>query len=301
MKFSSVVLGIDFGGTKIVTAVSDLAGRQLAWRTLAAAADAPAAFARGVDSARELLSTAAAGWELAAVGVSMFGISTEHGVELAPSIDGWRDIAMGREVRVAFGGTGPRMIMANDVKAAALVGARPGALAGADPGIYLNLGTGLAAPIVTGGRVLVGANGAAGEVGYNLRAVSDVGAADRVPLEDAVSALPLARKAGGEGPRQRYPRRVHRRTRLPSGEPRHLHQPGPDRGRRHDPVLGPDPPRPGRGAESRGPVPAGTCPPGLPVRRAAPRCADARHGRGPAGPGGLPPGGLRHRRVTLHQ
>jgi hypothetical protein len=106
MTFSPVLLGIDFGGTKIATAVSDLAGRRLASSIVAAVADARAAFARGVDSARELLSTAAAGWELAAVGVSMFGISTEHGVELAPSIDGWRDIAMSRELRAAFGGTG---------------------------------------------------------------------------------------------------------------------------------------------------------------------------------------------------
>ena len=87
--------------------------------------------------------------------------------------------------------------MATDAKAAAQAEARWGALAGADPGIYLNLGTGLAVSIVVGGQVLQGRHGAAGEIGYNLRAVADVGAPARgpVPLEDMVSGQALARRA----------------------------------------------------------------------------------------------------------
>ena len=50
---------------------------------------------------------------------------------------------------------------------------RWGALAGYDPALYLNLGTGLAAAIVTGGQVLSGGNGAAGEIGYSLREPGD--------------------------------------------------------------------------------------------------------------------------------
>ncbi|HWG64823.1 MAG TPA: hypothetical protein VG253_24320 [Streptosporangiaceae bacterium] len=47
------------------------------------------------------------------------------------------------------------------------------------------------------GHVLVGANGAAGEIDYNLRALSDVGMTldTRVPLEDMVSGQALARRA----------------------------------------------------------------------------------------------------------
>ena len=106
---------------------------------------------------RALLAEAAAGRPLAGVGVSTFGIPSEDGVALAPAIDGWEDIAMGRELREAFAGT--PVTMATDVKAAALAEARWGALAGVDPGVYLNLGTGLAAAIVTGGVVLAGVNG----------------------------------------------------------------------------------------------------------------------------------------------
>jgi glucokinase len=191
-----VVLGIDFGGTKIATAICDLAGRRLATRVIDAEPDrgARSAFNRGVRGARELLAEAATGRPLAGLGVSTFGIPSEDGVALAPAIDGWQDIAMGRELREAFDGT--PVTMATDVKAAALAEARWGALAGADPGVYLNLGTGLAAAIVIGGVVLSGANGAAGEIGYNLRQPADVGDAGYVPLEETVSGRALAKLSG---------------------------------------------------------------------------------------------------------
>jgi glucokinase len=195
-SLSPVVLGIDFGGTKIATAVCDLGGRRMATRVIDAEPDrgARAAFGRGLRAGRALLAEVAPGRPLVGVGVSTFGIPSEDGVALAPAIDGWEDIAMGRELRATFAGT--PVTMATDVKAAALAEARWGALAGADPGVYLNLGTGLAAAIVTGGRVLAGANGAAGEIGYNLRQAADVGDAGYLPLEEAVSGRALARLTG---------------------------------------------------------------------------------------------------------
>ena len=62
--------------------------------------------------------------------------------------------------------------------------------------MYLNLGTGLAAAIVIGGVVLAGANSAAGEIGYNLRQLADVGDAGYLPLEESVSGRALARLSG---------------------------------------------------------------------------------------------------------
>jgi glucokinase len=111
IPLAPVVLGIDFGDTKIATAVCDLAGRRLATRVIDAEPDrgARSAFNRGVRSARELLAEAANGRPLAGVGVSTFGIPSEDGVRLAPAIDGWEDIAMGRELREAFAGTSVTM------------------------------------------------------------------------------------------------------------------------------------------------------------------------------------------------
>ena len=222
---SPVVLGFDFGGTKIATAVCDLMGNRLAAATISTGAaagappaagelpsagapaavrpaserDARAIFDRGIRAARELLATAAPRSELAAVGAATFGIPFEDRVELAPAIDGWESLALGRELRAAFEGAEVRM--ATDAKAAATAEVRWGALNGCDPGVYLNLGTGLAAAIVVGGRVVSGGNGAAGEIGYNLRAISDAGLpqGQRVTLEDMVSGQALALRAAGHG------------------------------------------------------------------------------------------------------
>jgi glucokinase len=201
MAHPPVVLGIDFGGTKIATAVCDLTGNKLASGVVDSLAEygARASFDHGVRAARELLESQAAGAPLAAVGVATFGIPFDDRVELAPAIDGWASLQLGRELRRAFPGVAIRM--ATDAKAAAQAEVRWGSLAGCDPAIYLNLGTGLAAAIVTGGQVLAGSQGAAGEIGYSLREPADVGRADglRIPLEDMVSGQALQRRASLHG------------------------------------------------------------------------------------------------------
>ena len=196
MSTGSVLLGMDFGGTKIAVAVTDPTGRRLASAQVASDSDegARAAFQRGVLAARRLL-TDAGDPRLVAVGVATFGIPFDDRVELAPSIPGWDTLPLGRELRAAFPGAEVRM--ATDAKAAARAEATWGALAGIDPGIYLNLGTGLAAAIVAGGQVILGQGGASGEIGYNLRSTADVGRSldERVPLEWMVSARALAKRA----------------------------------------------------------------------------------------------------------
>jgi glucokinase len=206
-----VVLGLDFGGTKIAVAVCDLQGNRLASATVSAAAapddsraprgahgHARTVFERGIRAARGLLVTAAPDRRLVAVGASTFGIPYDDRVELAPAIDGWEELELGRELREAFGGAAVQM--ATDAKAAAAAEQRWGALHGCDPGVYLNLGTGLSAAIVAGGKVIDGGNGAAGEFGYNLRSASDVGLdlSQRTMLEEMVSGLALARRATGQ-------------------------------------------------------------------------------------------------------
>jgi glucokinase len=198
-----VVLGLDYGGTKIAAAVGDLAGNRLASTITdsGGALGAQASFARGIQVARDLLAATAPGGEPVAVGVSTFGIPFDDRVELAPAIDGWGKLAMGRELRAAFPGSQIRM--ATDAKAAAQAEVRWGVLADRDPAVYLNLGTGLAAALVIGGRVVSGINGAAGEIGYNLRSAADLGLPvdQRAMLEHIVSGQALARRAavGGEG------------------------------------------------------------------------------------------------------
>ena len=194
---SPVVLGLDFGGTKIAVAVCDLSGTRLGETTIETLAEqgAQASLERGILAAKTLLDDVAPGRELAAVGAATFGIPGDDGIALAPAIPGWSELALGRELGAAF--IGAEIRLATDVKAAAQAEAEWGALVGCDPGIYLNLGTGLAAAVVSAGSVLHGAHGGAGEIGYNLRSVGDVGRvlARRTPLEDVVSGSGFLRSA----------------------------------------------------------------------------------------------------------
>ncbi len=201
---SPLVLGLDFGGTKTAAAVVDLSGRQLASETFdsrVAGASALENFERSLGAARALVEsvTGSSGRDvvdrLAAVGACTFGIPFDDRVELAPTIPGWGDIAFGNELRAAFPGVEVRV--ATDVKAAAAAELRGGSLQGCDPALYLNLGTGLAAAVVVGGRVVNGRHGAAGEIAYNLRDPGDVGRPrrERATLEDRVSGLALSRLA----------------------------------------------------------------------------------------------------------
>ncbi|HTW19207.1 MAG TPA: ROK family protein [Mycobacteriales bacterium] len=193
MTVTPVVLGVDFGGTKIAVGACDLEGRRLASNTLPAAGGqgADVTLRRGIEAARELLRDLP-GAALSAVGVATFGIPAADHVGLAPTIDGWERLALEDELSAAFAGV-PVSVM-TDVKAAALAEARWGSLQGCDPGIYLNLGTGLAAAIVVGGTVVRGRHGAAGEIAYNLRTLDDVGRPvdRRELLEDHVSGRALA-------------------------------------------------------------------------------------------------------------
>jgi glucokinase len=200
---SPVVLGIDFGGTKTAVAVCEADGAMLGSASVPVGPDrdAHANVASAVAAGRALLERIAPGRPLASIGVSTFGIPGPHGVALAPAIPGWADLALTTEIAAAFDGVPVKA--ATDVKAAAQVEAERGALAGCDPAIYLNLGTGLALALVVGGRVVTGRNGASGEIGYNLRHLSDVGRplGDRIMLEDVVSggALVAAARAAVPG------------------------------------------------------------------------------------------------------
>ncbi len=157
-------VGLDIGGTK--TDAVAIAGDDIVGRIRRASGHGDeAVIANVVDSVREL--QAEAGFDLAdvrSVGVGIPGLvdATKgrvlHAVNLGVET---LDLAQLSGARL-----GVPVVVENDVKAAALGAA---AIRGADAGAsmaYLNLGTGVAAGIVTGGVLWRGARGTAGEVGH---------------------------------------------------------------------------------------------------------------------------------------
>jgi glucokinase len=192
------VLAVDFGGTKLDVATATPDGSLVLAERLETHADrgADQAIERALDRGRALVAATAQrlDGDLLAVGASSPGIVLEDRILLAPNVPGWTTLALGERLRDAF--ATDAVVCETDVKAAALAESRWGALRGADPGVFLSLGTGLAAGIVLGGRVLRGANGAAGEIGYALRGVHDaVGAAGgRAPLEEHAGGRALGER-----------------------------------------------------------------------------------------------------------
>lgn len=197
---AEVLLGIDFGGTKVAIGIADSAtGALLVESRLDtnAADGAIQAVDRAVAAAKELLTEYAQthSVQLRAVGVVSPGIVLPDRILLAPNVPGWGRLRLRDEIAERIGAL--PIATGTDAKAAALAEARWGALDGADPGIFLSLGTGLAAAIVVGGHVLTGANGASGEIGYNLRSVDDHGgyANGNASLEEAVGGRWLGERA----------------------------------------------------------------------------------------------------------
>jgi glucokinase len=192
------VLGIDLGGTKTAVVTAGLDGTPLSVVRLPTRADEGAyrVISRVVGAARDLVQDrAATAGPFLAVGAVSPGIVLEDSVLLAPNNPGWETLALARELRRGL--RIDEVVVDTDAKAAAVAEIRWGELAGIRDGIFVNLGTGIAVALVVDGRVVRGAHGAAGEIGYEVRGTPGeaVYADGCAPLEDQVSGRAIGERA----------------------------------------------------------------------------------------------------------
>ena len=155
--------GIDLGGTNIKIGLVDGAGKVRARRVLSTRA------ATGSDQA--LKRVAAVVGELrkrrrvASVGIGVAGLvdHTAGIVRVPPNLPGWNGAPVKRTLE---GLTGLPVYCANDANVVALGEWLYGAGRGCQHLLCVTLGTGVGGGIITSGRLLTGANDAAGEVGH---------------------------------------------------------------------------------------------------------------------------------------
>lgn len=193
------VIGIDFGGTKTEVALADSRGAILARERLDTRTDLGPdhILGRTAGTVRRFEQLAREGHDLSVTEWAAVcpGIIRADGIQLTPNLPGWETLALSARLATEFGV--PAVRVANDVRAAALAEVRFGALRGVDTGIYVSLGTGIAAALIVGGRVIPGAHQAAGEIAYMNPGNYPVGAVavGRAPLEELVAGRALGERA----------------------------------------------------------------------------------------------------------
>jgi glucokinase len=196
----SLRIGIDIGGTKTDAVALAADGTVAAEHRLATGFGAAAV----LDSAETAVRALAAALQttpeaFATIGVGIPGAVDRVTGRVAHAVNlGLEDLDLGGELSARLGRP---VRVENDVNAAALGAWQSLGGGSSDSMAYLNLGTGLAAGLVLGGRLWRGARGVAGEIGHipvdPAGAVCPCG--QRGCLELAASGSGLARSwAGGD-------------------------------------------------------------------------------------------------------
>ncbi|MFD5213342.1 ROK family protein [Microbacterium sp. NPDC058345] len=161
---SGLRIGLDVGGTKIAGVALTPHGEIVA-RTRRATGWGGQAVVQGIVTAAQELAAQAgsSAGGIRSVGVGIPGLVDADAGRVLHAVNlGVESLDVGPRVSEQLG---VPCHVENDVKAAAL-GAAALRGGGDEPMAYLNIGTGVAAGIVIGGRIWRGARGTAGEVGH---------------------------------------------------------------------------------------------------------------------------------------
>ena len=162
-----LALGIDLGGSKILTAVVDAQGRMLSrdYRLTPAAQGPDPVVEAIMQSARQALDQAGLPQDVAVFGIGAPGISNpETGVVFtSPNLPGWHNVPLGKTIERR---SGKPTFLINDANAAAIGELHFGAGKGARNFIYVTVSTGIGGGIIIDGQLYSGAIGTAGEIGH---------------------------------------------------------------------------------------------------------------------------------------
>lgn len=163
------VIGLDLGGTKLAAALFDASGeiiqkevRPLEKRTGRAVGGLV------TDVVRDLVAYAKAAHEpIDAVGACVPGISwSKKGTVWAPNIPGWDDYPLQAEIRAVLHDDRIRVKIDSDRTCYILGETWRGAAKGCDDAIFLAVGTGIGAGILSNGNIVRGSNDIGGAIGW---------------------------------------------------------------------------------------------------------------------------------------
>ncbi len=185
-------VGIDIGGTKIAGGVVDDTGAIIERARVATPVDT----GELADAVAAMVHELASRHEVAAVGVAAAGyIDRSRSVMLlSPNID-WHDEPLRAQFEARIGRP---VTLENDANAAGWGEYRFGAGQGSTDMVMVTLGTGVGGAVINDGRLLIGANGSAAELGHLrfVRGGRPCGCGQNGCLEQYASGRALQRELG---------------------------------------------------------------------------------------------------------
>ncbi|MGI8661620.1 MAG: ROK family protein [Acidimicrobiales bacterium] len=158
MTASSVTVGIDVGGTKILAIALDEHGAPVGEPVRVATP-------RGGDALLDAIAAVVTTFDgVAAVGVGIPGLVDRSGtVRVGPNLPGVAELPVARLLQSRLD---VPVVVDNDATCATWAESRVGAATGATEMLLVTLGTGIGGGIIAGGVLQRGANGFAGEPGH---------------------------------------------------------------------------------------------------------------------------------------
>ncbi len=156
---SSFVLSVDLGGTKIAAARVDVAGRVSGRLTAATPSEGGKAVLQAIASLSDRLSLDG----VSALGVDVPGLVYPDGSVWAPNIRGWKNVPLRRFLKERF--KLPALVE-SDRNSCVTGEAWKGAARGCQDVVFVAIGTGIGAGIISGGKLLRGHGELSGCVGW---------------------------------------------------------------------------------------------------------------------------------------
>jgi glucokinase len=163
---TDLVIGVDVGGTTLKAALLDSEGREYRRSELPTPRHLgpEAVVAATIDMIGGLRAQLPPTARLCGVGLVVPGVvDAQQGIARYSANIGWRKLPLRKIVEEAVG---LPVVIDHDVRAAGLAELELGAARGFQEVLFVALGTGVAAAVITNGGVLVGATGRAGELGH---------------------------------------------------------------------------------------------------------------------------------------
>ena len=191
---AAFVFGVDLGGTKIAAALADVACNIVAERTVATDPRGGMAVIRQIGGLlRDLTEEASV--DAVHVTLAVLGspgvLDKAGGVGFAPNIAGFETLNVPAALQMALGCP---VEIENDVNLAVLGERWRGSAPGCEHVAFIALGTGVGLGLVSGGQLMRGARGAAGEIAYLPLGSDPASQAARRQgaLEETVGAVGIA-------------------------------------------------------------------------------------------------------------